>query len=58
MALELQNEEQQRIISDNLSIAASNRLATGYLSTQESKSRLLRHENETREMTLHVDSCT
>ena len=42
MALELQNEEQQRIISDNLSIAASNRLATGNLSTQESIQRVQR----------------
>ena len=42
MALELQNDEQQRIVSDNLSIAASNRLAAGNLSTQESIERVQR----------------
>jgi len=42
MALELQNDEQQRTMSDNLSITASNRLAAGNLSTQESIQRVQR----------------
>ena len=42
MALELQNDEQQRTMSDNLSIRASNRLAAGNLSTQESIQRVQR----------------
>ena len=40
MALELQNDEQQRVMSDNLSISASNRLAAGNLSTQKSVQRV------------------
>ena len=35
MALELQNDLQQKIQSDNLSIASSNRLARGNLATAE-----------------------
>jgi len=42
MALELQNDEQQRTMSDNLNIAASNRLARANLSTSETMQRVQR----------------